>query len=94
MEPAFQTFWDRYGKKRERGDAMKAWQRLTPEEQQAAIDGIPAYRRQCEERGTAMLYAQGYLNQRRWQQAGRRRGRKPSSPPPSTSDPFGEMEMW
>ena len=38
----FQTFWDRYGKKRERGDAERAWQRLTDKEQQQAIEQLKA----------------------------------------------------
>ena len=94
--PTFQIFWDRYGKKRERGDAEHAWHRLTADEQQAAIDGIAAYRQQCECQGIAMLYAQGYLNQRRWQKTRRQYGKKSANDTAATvrTDPFEEMEMW
>ena len=96
----FNIFWDRYGKKRERGDAERAWQRLTEKERQDAIGGISAYHRQAERQGTSILYPAAYLNQRLWQKARRQRGRRPSAAKaavPSSSasgNQFYGMEIW
>ena len=73
----FNIFWERYGKKRERGDAERAWQRLTDAEQQAAIRGIDAYHRQCQKEGKVPSYPATYLNQRHlWRKI---KGRPPRS---------------
>lgn len=63
----FQTFWNAYGLKRDRIAAERAWKRLSAKDQQAAYAGIPAYCEDCQRRGIAMMYAQGYINHRRWE---------------------------
>lgn len=78
IAPDFQTFWNDYGLKRERKAAEDMWNRLTVKEQRAACAGISAYRDDCRRRGIAMMYAQGYLHQRRWEQ----------------SAPVVDMEVW
>lgn len=93
----FQTFWDRYGKKRERGDAERAWLRLTEQEQLAAINGITAYQKRCQQQGGDVPYPAAYLNQRLWQ--------KPKGRPPkyqkkvaetvtTAGDQFYGMDLW
>ena len=93
----FQTFWDQYGKKRERSDAERAWLRLTEQEQRAAIKGIAAYRKRCSQQGEDVPYPAAYLNQRLWQKP---KGRPPKHAAARSADsvtgnsPFDVMEMW
>lgn len=63
----FNTFWDAYGLKRDRKAAEGAWKRLSAKDRQAAFDGIHAYREECRRTGVRMMYGQGYLNHRRWE---------------------------
>lgn len=63
----FQMFWDAYALKRDRIAAERAWKRLSSEDRRAAFAGIGAYREYCEQRGISRMYAQGYLNHRRWE---------------------------
>ena len=63
----FDRFWNLYALKRDKVAAQRAWQRLTAADRRAAIDGIPAYHEACQQRGIAMMYPQGYLNHRRWE---------------------------
>jgi len=65
--PDFQTFWNAYGLKRDRIAAERAWSRLSTREKKAAIAGIQPYRDDCLRRGISMKYAQGYLNNHRWE---------------------------
>lgn len=65
--PTFPEFWDAYGLKRDRMAAEKAFLRLSAKDRIAAFNGIAAYRADCEQRGIAMMYAQGYINHRRWE---------------------------
>lgn len=65
--PDFKAFWDAYGLKRDRMTAERVWQRLTAKERRAAVAGIPAYRESCRLQGIAMMYGQGYLSHRRWE---------------------------
>ena len=63
----FDRFWNLYALKRDKLAAQRAWQRLTAADRRAAIDGIAAYRDACQQRGISMMYPQGYLNHRRWE---------------------------
>lgn len=40
----FILFWDCYGLKKDKADAIKAWKKLSEADKRAAIDGIPAYK--------------------------------------------------
>ena len=66
-EITFQNFWDAYALKRDRIAAERAWKKLSSKDRQAAIDGIAPYRDDCQRRGISRMYAQGYLNHRRWE---------------------------
>ena len=81
----FNTFWDAYGLKRDRLAALRAWNRLSMKDRRAAIRGIAAYRADCQKRGISMMYGQGYLNHRRWED---------EFPAPSPTQPDGDMEEW
>ena len=63
----FQDFWNAYGMKRDRIAAERAWNQLPAKDKRAALAGIPTYREDCQHRGIAMMYAQGYLKHRRWE---------------------------
>lgn len=65
--PTFQQFWDAYGLKRDRYAAERVWNRMTVKDRRAAIDGIANYRSDCLQRGISMMYGQGYLSHRRWE---------------------------
>lgn len=65
--PTFQIFWDTYSLKRDRIAAERAWNRLSAKDKQAALAGIEPYREECQRRGINRMYAQGYLNHRRWE---------------------------
>ena len=84
----FEVFWKSYGLKRDRIAAERAWRRLSARDQRAAFAGIPAYREDCQRRGVAMMYAQGYLNHRRWEDEA-----EPQTQPASAALP-AEMETW
>lgn len=63
----FQTFWNAYGLKRDRIAAERAWNNLSAKDKRAAMGGIGPYREDCKKRGISCMYAQGYLNHRRWE---------------------------
>jgi len=63
----FEKFWDKYAMKLDRIAAIKAWNNLDKDLRRAAIAGIQRYRNDCEARGIPRMYAQGYLNHRRWE---------------------------
>ena len=81
----FNTFWDAYGLKRDRLAALRAWKRLSANDRRDAIRGIAAYRADCQQRGISMMYGQGYLNHRRWED-------EISAPSPAQN--FDDMEEW
>lgn len=67
IDQDFQKFWDAYGLKRDRVAAKRAWRKLSKGDRRAALAGIARYRDDCEARGISRMYAQGYLNHRRWE---------------------------
>lgn len=67
VDQEFQKFWDTYGLKRDRVAAERAWRKLSKGDRRAALAGIARYRDDCEARGIQRMYAQGYLNHRRWE---------------------------
>lgn len=91
----FQTFWDAYGLKRDRMAAEKAFLRLSAKDRIAAFNGIAAYRADCQQHGVRMMYAQGYLNHRRWEDETSpvESVSVPQQPSP-TMDSQPDMEIW
>ena len=84
----FLSFWDAYGLKRDKIAAERAWNRLSVNDRKAAYAGIQAYRDDCRHRGIAMMYAQGYINHRRWEDVS-----SPVEPVTAPQQP-SEMELW
>lgn len=84
--PDFKAFWDAYGLKRDRIAAERAWNRLSASDRRAAVAGIGAYREDCRRRGVSMMYGQGYLSHRRWED-------EPDGPSPTGGESLG-MEEW
>lgn len=87
----FGVFWEHYGLKRNKRAAEKAWERMSAKDQWAAFSAVQAYREDCMKRGVAMKYAQGWLNDRRWEDeipAGDPQAAKEQEDVPT------EMEIW
>lgn len=89
----FQSFWDAYGLKRDRIAAERAWNRLSAKDRKAACAGIGAYREDCQRRGIAMMYAQGYLNHRRWEDC-ITAGDDATAAGPDAAPQQPDMELW
>lgn len=92
----FQIFWNAYALKKDRIAAERAWKRLSAKDQRAAIDGVAAYRQECQRQGINMMYAQGYLNHRRWEDEPAPEAKQTTSPTltiPKQGDLFGG-EKW
>ena len=103
--PTFDEFWNAYGLKRDKVAAQRAWNRLSVTDRRAAVQGIQAYRDDCQSRGISMMYAQGYMNHRRWEDereesadvsAGAASGTKKEQSPatPAATDTLSDMETW
>lgn len=88
--PDFQQFWDAYSLKRDRVAAGRAWRKLSKGDRRAALAGIARYRDDCEARGIQRMYAQGYLNHRRWEDESL--SPCPSPSPSSCPSPVGRGE--
>ena len=67
MTPTFEQFWNLYGLKRDKVAAERAWKRLSAKDRCAAVEGIKPYRQDCADHNRMMMYPQGYLNHRRWE---------------------------
>ena len=88
-------FWPAYPVHRDRQRAERAWNRLSAKDRQAAYAGIAPYREACQQSGISMMYAQGYLNNRRWEDEA-----EPQTAPKALTShsqpdtkPAGEQEM-
>ncbi len=79
-EITFTSFWQAYGLKRDRLRAERAWNSLSQRDKRAAYAGIAAYREQCQRSGAAMMYGQGYLNNRRWESGSKTADTSPTLP--------------
>lgn len=106
----FQKFWDAYGLKRDRVAAERAWRKLSKSDRRAALAGIQRYRDDCEALGIQRMYAQGYLNHRRWEDEaaepqekvssskfnnGAQTNMKPETCQPETRDSYlPDMAIW
>ena len=64
---SFNDFWNAYALKRDRIRAERAWNRLSSSDKKAAFEGIVRYRSECRHSGVSMMYAQGYITNRRWE---------------------------
>ncbi|MDM1138881.1 hypothetical protein [Empedobacter sp. R132-2] len=64
---SFDRFWEEYGKHGTKSVAKKKYEKLKPMEQLAALLHLPKERDKKKKDGTAMPYAETYLNQKRWE---------------------------
>lgn len=64
---SFDRFWEEYGKHGTKSMAKKKYEKLKPIEQLAALLHLPMERDKKKKDGTAMPYAETYLNQKRWE---------------------------
>lgn len=64
---SFDRFWEEYGKHGTKSVAKKRYEKLKPLEQLAALLHLPKERDKKKLDGTAMPYAETYLNQKRWE---------------------------
>jgi hypothetical protein len=66
---SFETFWSMYPRKIAKGAALKAWLKLTPLDQQLAIDALPNHVKHWELKQTEkdyICYPATWLNGWRW----------------------------
>ena len=63
----FEDFWNEYGKIGTKAVAKRKFDKLKPEEVIAAFIGIDKEKSKKKLDGTAMPYAETYLNQKRWE---------------------------
>jgi len=87
IDPMFNLFWDTFADKRSRGGAEKVWKRINPDAElaQHIIDGAKRY---VQSRGNERKYwkqAQGWLNDRRWED---------DTEPSVQSDSFDDISNW
>ena len=96
--PTFQQFWDTYALKRDRYAAERVWKRLSATDRRAALDGIADYRADCLQRGISMMYGQGYLSHRRWEDEPTATPYpatpQPKPEPPGQGNAIPDMEVW
>ena len=92
---SFKDFWDAYGLKRDRISAERAWNRLSAKDKKNAFEGIGQYRDECRRSGVSMMYAQGYINHRRWEdEAIVDNQDRELSKNTADGDLFADMKMW
>jgi hypothetical protein len=65
-EITFDMFYNAYGYKEDKQEAMKVWSKLTAREQQEAYDYIPRYKANLAHNGVARKYPKTYLRQKPW----------------------------
>ena len=103
----FKQFWDAYPIHRNRIVVERVWKQMSAKDRSRALAGIDAYRDDCQQQGVAMMYGEGYLKYRRWEDEREctilckqsEQARAHNSPstihhPLSTTDPLTEMEIW
>ncbi|WP_291058990.1 MULTISPECIES: hypothetical protein [unclassified Empedobacter] len=64
---SFDRFWEEYGKHGTKSVAKKKYEKLKPIEKLAALLHLPKERDKKKIDGTAMPYAETYINQKRWE---------------------------
>ncbi|MGV0854625.1 hypothetical protein ACTS95_08085 [Empedobacter brevis] len=64
---SFDRFWEEYGKHGTKSVAKKKYEKLKPIEQLSAFLHLPKERDKKKLDGTAMPYAETYINQKRWE---------------------------
>lgn len=63
----FKDFWKVYPIRRNKIRAERAWDRLSEADKRKAYEGVAGYQQQCIRSRVSMMYPQGYLNNRRWE---------------------------
>lgn len=106
--PTFDDFWLAYPLHKGKKPAERAWNRLTAGERRKALAALAAYRDECQQRGIAYKYAQGWLNDRRWEDETDSApsptppapssllapSPKPSTAPPAATATAADMDEW
>ena len=59
-------FWDKYGYKEDKPEAIAKWNKLKPEEQFEAYNYIDRYNSNLARSGVAKKYAKTYLHNKPW----------------------------
>lgn len=62
----FTIFWDKYGYKKGKENAKKAWRKLNDKEKDLAIKAIDEYKEDCRRNQRQMKHPTTYLNQKTW----------------------------
>lgn len=63
----FTIFWDKYGYKKGKENAKKAWRKLNDKEKDLAIKAIDEYKEDCRRNQRQMKHPTTYINQKTWE---------------------------
>jgi hypothetical protein len=63
----FISFWEKYGYKRGKKDAVDAWKKLSKQDKEDAIEAISVYKEDCRICERQMRQPSVYLNKRTWE---------------------------
>lgn len=63
----FISFWEKYGYKRGKKDAVAAWKKLSKKDKEEAIKAISVYKEDCRVCERQMRQPSVYLNKRTWE---------------------------
>ena len=66
LQVSFRDFWVRYGYKEGKVDCERAWNALSPADQQLAHNYAQRYRESCARDGRKLQYPATYLRAKRW----------------------------
>lgn len=94
--PTFEEFWKQYPVHKNKMRAKAAWERLSARDKRSALAGLPAYVEACRHTGVSFKYAQGWLNDRRWEDELNETSPATVTPPVETAAPsvHDEMDEW
>lgn len=96
--PDFDEFWRAYPLHKAKAAALRAWGKISAKEKKKAIAALPAYIEYCKRTGISFKYAQGWLNDRRWEdeEDAPLCRTSPAEQPNENDVPFGQeaMDTW
>lgn len=92
--PSFSEFWNIYPLHRAKAAAERAWNRLSSSDKKNAVKALPAYTEYCKQKGIAYKYAQGWLNDRRWEDEQDNVQQSENQHVEHTKQNITDMETW
>ena len=92
----FISFWEKYGYKRGKKDAVAAWKKLSKQDKEEAIEAISVYKEDCRICERQMRQPSVYLNKRTWEDDFTNNGKLSKEEPAeeSQSDLWQRQQEW